>query len=767
MELFLLALWAITPAFFWAGGLLVSVPIIIHLLNRRRFKIVSWAAMDYLLQALRKNRRRIKFEQWLLLATRCALLVLLGLALARPMGCSDSSLASLAGQKSGLHIFVIDNSYSMAYEAERPGARTHLDQAKILAKQQIEKLAGGSESVAIILAAKLAARSGPTTAPTTSQALAEQSGRMILLRPSFDLKSAQEAVDRIEQSYGATDIPAALASAIQIAREEKRQPAKFLYILTDFTKSAWDEPSQQQVLKETGLELRNVFEDHIRINDLGRPGQFNYAVTDLRADSGLVTNTFPVTFLATVRGFGQGGESVIQWKWDDRVVDGGGKLKPSAETEPLKNANITNLIGPEGGEHVLSVSMLDDEKLKVDNTRYRVVKVASAMKVLIVEGDRGNSGTFLDINLAPKKERDAMGNVRSSTYIIPERISDDELPNKLLNEYSAVILAGAGAVTPAQADQIEKFVRGGGTLMIFMGDKVSVDAYNSIFLPRGLVPGKLIGRKTMNAEGKGYTFDFNPNGKLHPALNVFKNQEGTGLDKAAIYSYIQIEPSPARYPEIVLNYVPEKPNTPSDPAILIHNLDRGKVVTVTTTASGEWNTLPQRPYAWIPLIQELLQNSVDVGDKWMNLMVGQSVQLPVGLKLTANPTLQDSARKQVPIEPIIENGQTVFRSRPLDKPGLYELNIGRKVPIAVNVPPEEADLRLVGPAAVTKALGGIDAQLFGDTVPASQLAREDAADWGWALMWAVLVLAGVECYMAMRFGHYRRSAATTVTAAAA
>src|SRR5215471_1677153 len=122
-----LAFSFITPAFFWAGAALISIPLIIHFLNRRRFKVVPWAAMEYLLQALRKNRRRIRFEQILLLTTRCLILALLGLALARPFGCTEGSLAALAGSKTGLHVFVVDNSYSMAYEADRPHAKTHLD----------------------------------------------------------------------------------------------------------------------------------------------------------------------------------------------------------------------------------------------------------------------------------------------------------------------------------------------------------------------------------------------------------------------------------------------------------------------------------------------------------------------------------------------------------------------------------------------------------------------------------------------------------------
>src|SRR3954464_10192349 len=114
----------VTPAFALAGLALASIPIIIHILNRRRFKIINWAAMDFLLRAMRKNRRRLRFEQWVLLATRCAVVLLLGMALARPLGCENPTMA-LMGGRTGVSVFVIDNSYSMAYEVNRPGGKTH------------------------------------------------------------------------------------------------------------------------------------------------------------------------------------------------------------------------------------------------------------------------------------------------------------------------------------------------------------------------------------------------------------------------------------------------------------------------------------------------------------------------------------------------------------------------------------------------------------------------------------------------------------------
>src|SRR5215475_9998275 len=77
MELFL------HPWFMVAGGALVSSPIVIHLINRMRFKRIRWAAMEFLLKSQKRNRRRLILEQLLLLALRCLLILLAGLLLGR------------------------------------------------------------------------------------------------------------------------------------------------------------------------------------------------------------------------------------------------------------------------------------------------------------------------------------------------------------------------------------------------------------------------------------------------------------------------------------------------------------------------------------------------------------------------------------------------------------------------------------------------------------------------------------------------------------
>ena len=80
MDLFL------NPAFMIAGLALVSAPIIIHLINRMRYKRIRWAAMEFLLKAQKRNRRRLIIEQLLLLALRCFLVLLAGFLVARFVG---------------------------------------------------------------------------------------------------------------------------------------------------------------------------------------------------------------------------------------------------------------------------------------------------------------------------------------------------------------------------------------------------------------------------------------------------------------------------------------------------------------------------------------------------------------------------------------------------------------------------------------------------------------------------------------------------------
>src|SRR5215218_4183629 len=84
-----------------------AAPLLIHLWSRHRFREAPWAAMQFLLAAMRKNARRLQLQQWLLLVVRTLIILLVVLAVAEPYG--ERLLAG--GRTAPTHkILVIDGS---------------------------------------------------------------------------------------------------------------------------------------------------------------------------------------------------------------------------------------------------------------------------------------------------------------------------------------------------------------------------------------------------------------------------------------------------------------------------------------------------------------------------------------------------------------------------------------------------------------------------------------------------------------------------------
>ena len=118
----------LNPGFLFIAGALISVPIIIHLINRMRFKRIRWAAMEFLLKAQKRTKRRLIIEQLLLLALRCLLIALVGFLVGRFVGCSNINPMG----KPNLHLVLLDDTLSMQDQFKTGGeeARSCFEIAK-------------------------------------------------------------------------------------------------------------------------------------------------------------------------------------------------------------------------------------------------------------------------------------------------------------------------------------------------------------------------------------------------------------------------------------------------------------------------------------------------------------------------------------------------------------------------------------------------------------------------------------------------------------
>src|SRR5262245_18082953 len=210
-----------------AGAAAVSIPIALHFFYRARYRPLPWAPMKFLKEAIEQTSRRLKFQEWILLALRVLAILLLALALARP----GWKTAVTAGRGEAIDaVLVFDTSYSMA---ARDGDKTRLDREKAAALAVLNTLHGKS----------------------TVQVYA-CSDRAILLGPQqrFNLDQARQLVSSIEVSSLSSDLLPGRGEAFEAAKRGSA-PAKEVYVFTDMQKLGFER--QQGALKAKCEEIRS------------------------------------------------------------------------------------------------------------------------------------------------------------------------------------------------------------------------------------------------------------------------------------------------------------------------------------------------------------------------------------------------------------------------------------------------------------------------------------------------------------------------------
>ncbi|MBR9976556.1 MAG: BatA domain-containing protein, partial [Bacteroidetes bacterium] len=88
-----------------------AIPIILHLLNLRKTRVIEFSTLTFLKELQRSKIRKLKIRQWLLLALRTLIIVFLVLAFTRPALRSGFGFLPGTTAKSSV-VIVLDNSFS-------------------------------------------------------------------------------------------------------------------------------------------------------------------------------------------------------------------------------------------------------------------------------------------------------------------------------------------------------------------------------------------------------------------------------------------------------------------------------------------------------------------------------------------------------------------------------------------------------------------------------------------------------------------------------
>ena len=213
------------PALLLAALPIAALPIIIHLINQRRYQTVRWGAMMFLLAANRMSRGYARVRQWLILAMRTLAILALAIVLGRPL--TGGWLGLTAGGRADTTIVILDRSPSMQ-EAGAGSGLSKLDAAK---RQVVETLRTVGKSRWVLIDAA--------------------TGRPRELESLDALLSAPDA-----GPTGATsDIPALLGAARDYLDANKSGQAD-IWIASDLRSNDWDpESGRWAALRDAFLEL--------------------------------------------------------------------------------------------------------------------------------------------------------------------------------------------------------------------------------------------------------------------------------------------------------------------------------------------------------------------------------------------------------------------------------------------------------------------------------------------------------------------------------
>jgi aerotolerance regulator-like protein/VWA domain-containing protein len=686
----------INPFLLW-GLAAASVPIIIHLLNRRRFKHQRWAAMEWLLRAAKQNKRRLQIQNLLLLLLRTLAILLIALAISRPTF-SDSPLSPVSSTRA--HLFVLlDNSASMG---ARGGTRTAFDEAVAAANGLVSEI-GNDDPVTLVV-----------TNDNTSKDRSTGRARAVL-DESRDHGKVRSLLSEMRPAAARAD----LLDAIKVIEDkvpEKGGIATKVAILTDLQEitlegvAAGDRGGGGNEFRTFLERLRDKGADVLLIA-VGREVD-NVSVASLRPDENRdIVEGNPARFVAEVVNYSSREQRVeVKFLVDGEVQGDSGRwisLPPRpAGNEPPPAVPAEFDVRFDGGGvrfHTIE-ARIDTDPLPADDARVYAFNVRPPIRVLAVDGDADPADEWRTSEtywLAP-----ALALEEGGPFSV-EVIRDNEFAGRGdLSPYDLIILANVArpAADDEARNRLERYVKDGGALLLTMGDQVVSDVWNEELYQggNGILPARL-GVRYYNPDDP-LLIDLGEND--HPAMRAITDPDMSAFfQPPRQHGFIELTGvAGEKHSRTVLRY-----DLTTKPALIHKRLGSGNVMLFTSTVDEDWGELPGS-FVFPALLHETVYYLTARGEAERNLLTYQPYRrtLPANAD-TFEITAPDGSQPLVEQDAAPDEAATVRFPR-TDQTGLYSTKLTFKpdrllaqppadeeAGFAVNLSPLEGDLRRLHP----------------------------------------------------------------------
>jgi len=651
-----------------AGLAGVALPVIAHLLSKKKYDIVSWGAMQFL-KLGQETRRRVWLEDLWLLLLRMALVAWLAIALARPW-VSAKWLGDIGPQPNRDIVLILDGSYSMAWEATAITPQEH-------AVRWIDKFLGQL-------------RPGDTVALLE----AREQVRTLIEPPTRDANRVRDVLKQLSPPTGTANFPEALSHAVKLLSRTNHLRREIV-LLTDGQSQGWFSEDSNLWLRLDDLKKQSSVTPHLWVVNVleaaesdgqaipGGGERLNFHVERLHPSRELSVPGFPVRFQTRVR-FSGGSTSVtrqVHFEVDGQRL---AERTQSVTLSPDGEANVEFEHRFEAtGSHLVRVA-LDADDLPTDNVSEAVVVVSEAVPVLLVDGDprpepvqsetffihaalaaagnetpwvqpttvkwtewtpafHVNGAAALSAEPLPGSEKAAPKTARRESLPLEEKPAFNDL-----DKYAVVMLANVPKLTDAQLAALTDYVRRGGGVGFALGNQIDRDSYNHrVFADEtGLLGVSLKGIESETPEQRELGVMIANASLESPWLQRFRVERGAAFTTARYSRWWTVEVTEGGEDkgdggkqEAEGSDESEPKTIERSPAIALARLQsgvpylvggqfgRGNVLLLTSPLDADWNTLPARP-DFVAFVHELLfQLASRRGER--NLTVGQPLVSPL------------------------------------------------------------------------------------------------------------------------------------------
>ena len=676
----------------------VSVPIVIHLWSRRQKLDIKWAAMELLKKAMVARSRQVRMEDRLLMFLRCLTLLLIALALLRPL-LENSSVKDSGG--AGI-IIGIDASFSMAH-----GEPARFEKALVKAREILSTISEGDPVSIVLMSSK---------------------PEILFRRNSYDPGSFTAV---LEKSAKVSSYPLNMERNLEVLLElskELKSAARECYIITDAQVSDWEALSEQS---------RTTFQDlseaaRVVITPVKVTKNDNLALTSFNYSSGSLQKDCSARFSASVLNTGSETEEGASVEF---FVNG--KLKARKELGSL-DAGQTGVASfyttfDVSGDTPLT-ARLSKDSMKSDNERHVIARIRSSVRVLCIDGDANDStekdakGAFFAIRALRLKYSEEQAPIKVT------HIDTDSLYGEKLNNYDVIMMFNVADVSKDLAMRIQQFVENGGGLMTFLGDKVDPTAYNEKFAVNNkpVLPVQLLEKSKHQDPTTGWQITSTQSG--HALSKVVRKLPADLVSGARFHTSFSGK---------LLDGAESLLNLDNGQPLLISSRD-GRVLVFTSSADRSWNNFPVNPLFMILLQQAatMLSNSAELTDG----IVGEpTTMLLPGRLMGEDAELKDPSGEVEPVKVTVVDGATAYVLSP-NSPGVYNIPANSSksgASIAANVETKESSVRTANADSLKSWLGDLPVEISSESVVDTAINNRKGRD-----LSLILLVLGAICFFA-------------------